>query len=100
MSESLGLKEALSDIFDVVLNGDNLSLLYEAIKDVHMAVKTTNGMTERQSIKKVVLQGDILRSILASVQVENICKSVESSGFGYKHENVVDLLKKCQTQIF
>ena len=91
MFDSLGLKEALSDIFDVGLDDDNLNLLYEANKDVHMAVKTANGMTERQSIKNVVLHGNIFGSILASVQVENICKSVESSGYGYKYKNVVDI---------
>ena len=72
MFDAIGLRKALSDIYDTGVTDDNLSLLYEANKDIEMAVKTNNGLTERQSIENVVLQGDTFGSILASVQVDNI----------------------------
>ena len=56
-----------------------------------MAVKTNNGLTDRNSIENVVLQGDTFGSILASVLVDNICRSVETSGYGIKYKDVVDI---------
>ena len=75
------------------IDDDNLALLYEANKNVKMSVKTTNGLTERQILRDVVLvlQGDTFGSILASVQVDNICKSVVSSGYGYSYKDVLGI---------
>ena len=67
MFDAINLQEAVSDIYDVGVNDDNLSLLYQANKDVRMAVNTPSGLSERQSIENVVLQGDTWGSILASV---------------------------------
>ena len=79
-------------MFDVGIDDDNLALLYEANKNVKMSVKTTNGLTERQILRDVVLQGDTFGSILASVQVDNICKSVVSSGYRYSYKGVLALV--------
>ena len=91
MFDAIGLQEALSDAFDVGIDDDNLALIHEANRSISMSVKTTNGLTERQVIENVVLQGDTLGSILASVQVDNICKSVESSGYGYRYKDVLGI---------
>ena len=58
MFDSINLKEAISDIYDTGVNDDN--------EEVHMAVKTANGLSERQLVKNCVLQGDKWGSILAS----------------------------------
>ena len=91
MFDAIGLQEALSDVFDVGTDDDNLSLLHEANRNIRMSVKTKNGLTERQTIENVVLQEDMFGSILASVQVDNICKSVESSGYGYRYKDVLGI---------
>ena len=57
MFDSMDLGQALSDIFDTGLDDDNLVLLNEANKNIQMAVKTSNGLTERQTLKDLVLQG-------------------------------------------
>ena len=72
MFDSINLLEALSDIYNVGVNDDTLSLLYQANAEVHMSVKTPTGLTERQTVKDIVLQGDTWGSILASVQVDSI----------------------------
>ena len=77
--------QAISDIYDVGLNDDNLSLIYQANNDIRMAVNTPDGLSERQSLQDVVLQGDTWGSILASVQVDSIGKEVVNSGYGYKY---------------
>ena len=58
MFDAIELEEALSDIFDAGVKDDNLSLIYDANKEINIAVNTTNGLTERQILKNVVLQGD------------------------------------------
>ena len=81
MFDSINLEEAISDIYDAGLNDDQLFLIYEANKEVQMAVKTPSGLTERQMIENTVLQCDTFGSILASVQVDNIGKEVEEEPF-------------------
>ena len=80
----MDLKEAISDMFDVGVRDDTLGLIYKANKEIEMAVKTPNGLTDRQTIENIVLQGDTWGSIMASVQVDAICKDVEKAGIGYK----------------
>ena len=86
MFDSINLQEALCDIFDYGLNDDNLSLILKANQEVHMAVKTTWGTTDRQIIKNSVLQGDTFGSLLASVQVDSIAQEVEKAGVGYMYK--------------
>ena len=71
MFDSINLQQALSDLYDVGVNDDNLALIHKANKDIYMAVKTPNGLTDRQTISNCVLQGDTWGSILASVQVDS-----------------------------
>ena len=72
MFDSIDLEQALIDIYEAGVDDDTLALLYDANKEIHMTVKTPNGLTERQVIKDIVLQGDTFGSILASVQVDTI----------------------------
>ena len=83
MFDSINLEQALSDIFDVGVNDDTLALLHKANEEVHMSVKTPSGLTDRQIVKNIVLQGDTWGSILASVQVDSIGKDCMKEGFGY-----------------
>ena len=89
MFDAINLEEALSDIYDAGLKDDNLSIIYGANKDINMAVNTPNGLSERQDIKNVVLQGDTWGSLLASVQVDSIGKEVEKTGLGYRYKDVL-----------
>ena len=72
MFDAIDLEEAISDIYDVGVDDDSLNLIYEANKEIQMAVRTPSGLTERQTVKNIVLQGDTWGSILASVQVDTI----------------------------
>ena len=47
MFDSIDLEEALSDIYDTGVDDDTLALLYQANKEIHMAVKTPGGLTNR-----------------------------------------------------
>ena len=56
-----------------------------------MAVKTPGGLTERQIVKNIVLQGDTFGSILASVQLDSIGKVVEEAGIGYLYKGILPI---------
>ena len=87
MFDSINLEEALSDMYNVGVDDDTLSLLYQANAEVHMAVKTPAGLTERQTIKDIILQGDTFGSILASVQVDYIGQECMRAGHYYLYKD-------------
>ena len=89
MFDSINLEEALCDMYDVGVNDDNLALLHLANKEVNMAVKTPSGLTERQTIENIVLQGDTWGSILASVQVNSIGKECLQAGHFYLYKDIL-----------
>ena len=89
MFDAINLEEAISDVYDAGVRDDNLALIYRANEDINMAVNTPSGLSERQSIKNVVLQGDTWGSLLASVQVDSIGKEVEKTGYGYRYKDVL-----------
>ena len=91
MFDSINLQEAISDIYNVGLNDDSLALIYDANKEIQMSVKTPSGLTKRQTIKNIVLQGDTFGSILASVQVDSIGKDVVNAGLGYQYKDSLDI---------
>ena len=89
MFDAINLEQAISDVFDAGMNDDNLTLVYKANENVKMAVNTPSGLSDRQELRNVVLQGDTFGSLLASVQVDTIGKEVESSGYGYLYKDVL-----------
>ena len=91
MFDSINLEEAISDIYDYGLKDDNLALIYKANEKINMAVKTPGGLSERQIVRNIVLQGDTFGSILASVQVDTIGKVVEEAGIGYLYKGILPI---------
>ena len=67
MFDAINLEQAISDLFDAGMNDDNLTLVYKANENVKMAVNTPSGLSDRQELQNVVLQGDTWGSLLASV---------------------------------
>ena len=87
MFDSINLEEAISDLYDVGLDDENLALIHKANQEIHMAVNTPGGLTDRQILKNIVLQGDTWGSILASVQVDSIAKDIVKAGIGYMYKD-------------
>ena len=56
MFDSIDFKDAISDMLDVGVKDNHISLLYEANSEIYMAVKTQDGLTHRQTLKDIVLQ--------------------------------------------
>ena len=89
MFDAINLEQAISDVFDVGMDNENLTLVYKANKEIKMAVNFPTWLSERKDIFNVVLQGDSWGSLLASVQVDSIGKEVELSGYGYQYKDVL-----------
>ena len=91
MFDSIKLQQAISDIYEAGLKDENLSLLYQANKEIYMAVNTPGGLSERQMIEDSVLQGDTWGSLLASVQVDDIGQECAEAGHGYRYKNILPI---------
>ena len=91
MFDSIDLQQAISDIYDAGVDDDNLVLLNKANQEVHMAVKSATGLTDRQVLKDIVLQGDTWGSLLASVQVDSIGKECQEAGYGYFYMDILPI---------
>ena len=68
--DALWLEECLNDLYEGGLEDNMLSLLYEAGRNVKLAVKTPNGISHRKNIDKVVMQGDVFGSLMCSKTVD------------------------------
>ena len=91
MFDSINLKEAISDVFNTGLDDDNLNILYKANEEINMAVKTSHGLTNRQTVNDIVLQGDKFGSLLASVQVDQIGQDCIKAGYYYLYKNILPI---------
>ena len=89
MFDSINLQKAISDIYDAGLQDDNIILVQKANQEIEMAVNTPSGLSDRNTIRNCVLQGDTWGSLLASVQVDTIGQECEETGLGYLYKGQV-----------
>ena len=90
--DSLWLEASLNDIYEGGIKDDTLALLYDVNSNVNMAIRTPVGKTERKTIQKVVLQGDVFGSLLCSNQVDMFGKEcLEENKYLYKYKGVLDI---------
>ena len=85
--DSLWLEECINDLFDAGIQDDKLALIYEANKVNKVAVKTPFGLTERETVNKIVLQGEVLGPLQCSVLVDTIgkeCLTEDKLLYNYK----------------
>lgn len=91
--DALWIEECLSDLFQSGLKDDTLNLLYEASKNVQIAVRTPVGKTERKTIESnIVMQGDVWGPLICSNQVDKINKEcTEKEKYLYKYKGKVEI---------
>ena len=87
MFDSINLNEAISDIYDSGLSNDTLGLVFKSNIEVSIAIKTLHGLTDRQTVRNTVLQGDKFGSLLASVQVGKIGQDCMKAGYNYWYKD-------------
>ena len=88
--DTLWLDECINDLFDAGIKDDKLALIYEANKVNKVAVKTPFGLTQRENINKIVLQGEVFGPLQCSVQVDTFGKEcVQENKFLYTYKEKV-----------
>ena len=79
----------MNDMYEAGIDKDNLALIYEANRNINVAVNTPNGLTSRDNIERIVLQGDVFGPLECSVQVDTFgkeCVEEEKHLYMYKEE--------------
>ena len=91
MFDALWLDECINDLFDAGVKDDELALIYEANKVNKVAVKTPFGLTSRETVNKIVLQGEVFGPVQCSVTVDTFgkeCLSENKLLYNYKDVKV------------
>ena len=57
--DSMWLKECINSLYEAGLDNDRLNLLYLSNASAQVAVKTAGGITERNTIYNIVMQGTV-----------------------------------------
>ena len=81
MFDAINLEQALIDLYDCGVQDETISLLYEANKEIEMAIKSPFGLTERQTVKSTVLQGETWASLLASDKLIQLPRNANQQVF-------------------
>ena len=80
MFDSECLFECMNDVFEAGIKDDTFALLYEANRINDVAVKTPNGLSEREVFEEIVMQGDVLSPLISSLQVDTMGKECLEEG--------------------
>jgi hypothetical protein len=72
--DSMWLEECVNDLYDSGVKNPNLALIYEANKTNKVSVMTPAGLRERETIKNIVMQGEVFGPIECSVTVDKFGK--------------------------
>ena len=85
--DSMWLEECINDLYESGLTNPNLALIYQANKENEVSVMTPNGLSRRESINTIVMQGEVLGPIECSVTVDTFgkeCLNEEKYLYAYK----------------
>ena len=68
------LKECINDLYNTGVTDDNLNLIFEANRVNQVAVNSPAGITQREEINEIVLQGEVFGPLQCSVQIDTFGK--------------------------
>ena len=92
MFDSECLYECLNDVYEAGVDDDYFPLLYEANRETYVAVQTPSGLTKRETIKEIVMQGDVLAPLISSLQVDTMGKEcLEEDKHLYYYKDLVPI---------
>ena len=72
--DSMWLKECINDLYSAGVTDDSLALIFEANKNNKVAVNTPAGLSDRESVQEIVLQGEVFGPLQCSVQTDTFGK--------------------------
>ena len=94
--DSLWLQECINDIYEAGLQNDKLPLLFLENSNAKVAVKTSNGTSQRIDIKNIVMQGSVWGSLFCTASVDKLGQLVyENEELLYWYKGAVAVPPLC-----
>ena len=88
--DSLWVQECINDMFDAGVQSDKLNLLYLLNKDAQVAVKTSKGISERETISNIIMQGTVWGGMFCTTSMDKLGKlQYENEDMLYKYKGLV-----------
>ena len=92
MFDSECLFQCMNDVYEAGVDDDYFSLLYEANRENLVAVNTPHGLSKREQIDEIVMQGDVLAPLISSLQVDTIIKEcLDENKHLYLYKDIVPI---------
>ena len=90
--DTLWVEECMNDLFDSGLQNDKLPLLYMENQNAEIAIKTQTGITDRKSIKNIIMQGSIFGSLCCTVSMDKLGKHIyKDHDLIYRYKGNIDI---------
>ena len=93
--DALWAQECINTLFENGLQNNKLVLLHEETKNALIAIKTSTGLTERENIDNLIMQGTVFGSLICTSVMDKLGKifyNNESLLHKYKNEVKVHIL--------
>ena len=72
MFDSECLFQCMNDLYEAGVDDDISPLIYEANRENMVADNTPHGISKREKIEEIVVQGDVLAPLICSLQVDTM----------------------------
>ena len=72
--DALWSYECINDLYDAGLRNDKLALLFKINQTALIAIKTSQGMTQRVPIKNIIMQGTVWGSLCCTSTMDKLGK--------------------------
>ena len=72
--DSLWAQECINTLYEYGLKYDKLVLLYEETNNALIAIKTANGLTQREIITNIIMQGSVFGSLICTAVMDKLAK--------------------------
>ena len=90
--DSLWSQECINDLWDAGCKDDKLKILALGNEHAKVAVKTSGGMTSRESIPNIIMQGTVNAGLFCTSTMDKLAKSVyKDKTLVYKYKGVAEV---------
>ena len=90
--DALWVQECINTLYENGLNNDKLVLLYEESKTAYIAIKTLSGITDREVINNIIMQGTVFGSLICTSVIDKLAKLFYwDENLFWKYKNTVNI---------
>ena len=90
--DSMWLSESINDLYESGIQDENLAIIHASNKHNLVAVNTPVGITDREAIQEIVMQGEVTGPGQCSNQVDTIAKEcIEDAKLLYKYKGDISV---------